>query len=555
MTSNQISNSSNNPIETFNINNFLEENMPSNQISNSSNYPIETFNMNNFLEEKTNKTDDEREIVNNFTRIKNKLAKSNIENKTVLMETENVFKKMSPKRLYRVWLKSLCQNVNSSLFKVDQHIDNVDLRKGDYFEIIKLRDNSIKTKTFGGISSPEYHLMLLIIKNNRIRNRNDSKMEWTTLGFGPMGWASPDYYFLEKCEKLIKEHIFIEKSDIENNIKKKILKTFVEKEHKNRSGNKKNIKNIENYIRQELLDNAMIMKNKIIDILVTEVTQDYEKNNITQEDYDIISRKLNTERQNGLDEFINFMDIVDRYKGQNKNWLWLNKIFIYLFNNNKEFYYLTSHLFSERYKSHLTNAQKKKIQKWSIKKDIKEIKLRDNQKISVLASSRFTKKQIERLKNLIKMQCNNVLSKRYRTPIMKIDYISYDLSTLFDFVINKQKKNFLASVTKSNLYDSPSTSYDNFLKFFLKFLPKKGRRMYDPFGQRRNKYKFAMFKDISDDFYAHNCASSILSIFPKLIRSVSPIVTPATIRPIHKFYENMVKYNKDRLFFFKTSIK
>ena len=230
---------------------------------------------------------------------------------------------------------------------------------------------------------------------------------------------------------------------------------------------------------------------------------------------------------------------------------WLKKNTNYLYNNNKEFYDLIYYLFNKKYlEKNIPNIYKKKIQKWSIKSDIKEIEYRDNQKISVLASSRFTKEQIKRLKHLIKMQCNNVISKRYKTPIMKIEYISYNLTSLYNLVKSKKQKNknFLPSLSVSNLYDTPTSSYDNFLKFFLKFLPKKGRRMYDPFGQTRNKYKFAMFKDISDDFYAHNCASAILSIFPKLIRSVSPIVTPGTIRPIHDYYKSLPKFYKNKSF-------
>lgn len=102
----------------------------------------------------------EDDAVNNLIDVQNALAISgnkSLTNEDIVKEFDKVFKNISQKRLYRIWLKSLCLEVNSSLFKNKQYIGDIDLKPGDYFEIIKMRDNSINTKSIGVLTTASYH--------------------------------------------------------------------------------------------------------------------------------------------------------------------------------------------------------------------------------------------------------------------------------------------------------------------------------------------------------------------------------------------------------------
>ena len=493
-----------------------------------------------------------------FVQMQNSLATSNLSNETII----NAFRKISDHRLYRIWLKALCEQVNSSLFKQNQLIDKIDLQEGDYFEVIKLRDNSIKPKTIKGVISSSYHLMILII-----RERN-KKMEWTTLGFGPNGWCSPDMYFLNKCEKLIKEHFFIESSNINNNKKSKLLKTFVDKKYKNKNKNKKfdnsnnNLKNIKGYVEdvEDILYKKR--KRKIINLLYSSLNN--EQNNYEQlkklvEKLESLEaqKKFSTNYNNFESQFIETLEELKKKSKypltyieedevsenlRNQMSKLINKLYLDNEEFKEEYNYLIDYLFLN-YSSEKEERNEIIPERWSIKSDIEEIDYRDDQKISVLASGKFTKSQIKRLKNLIKMQTNNSLSKLSRTEVFKFEYLYFPLLDIEDNLIWYSDISF----NKSNLYASPTTSFDNFLKFIFKFLPEENRNFYSPF-TKTNKYIFSQLKNIDKDFYAHNCASAILYVFPKLIKSTSPIISPATIKPILKNYKYLNNNNKNELF-------
>lgn len=369
----------------------------------------------------------EDDAVNNLIDIQNALAISgnkSLTNEDIIKEFDKVFKNISQKRLYRIWLKSLCLEVNSSLFKNKQYIDDIDLKPGDYFEIIKMRDNSINTKSIGVLTTAKYHLILLIIRKRR------GKLLWTTVGFGPDGWCSPDRFFLEKCQRLLKEEYFVDNSDISKNNKNKLLKTFIENKYKNRK------KKSETY------------------------------------------SKLYMEEQ------------------------------------------------QKKYKLRIMPTNKQ----WLVKNINKFKGYNNNSKISVIGASFFNNNQIHRLINLIKNQTNNIKAKLENNIKLNkhFDYLIYENPKAISYSLNVEPKSLLDMILlqrKQNI---------NGIK----------------------KFELAQFKNIEYSEYSANCTSSLIRIFPNIIKCDFFITTPALTEPVLKninkkqmFLSNLVskRLNNKRL--------
>jgi len=408
----------------------------------------------------------EDDAVNNLINIQNALAISgnSMTNDDIVKEFDKVFKNISHKRLYRIWLKSLCLEVNSSLFKSDQLIDDIDLKPGDYFEIIKMRDNSINTKSIGVLTTAKYHLILLIIRKRR------GKLLWTTVGFGPDGWCSPDRFFLEKCERLKKEAILIDRSNINLNTKKKLKKSFVKNKYKDR----------------------------------------YIYNNICNINKSKIERKHK--------QILKFLK--GAFEDENKNFNNINyNELLHLLKNNS----IINKLKLKDLLKHISKDINEYIDLfkgcWKIKLDEKII-LEEEDKISIIAASKFNNNQIKRLKNLIKIQSNNSLGIIQYTNKNSIAFVNYPIKNEY------------------NYSSKPVTLYDKLLNRLDK------RKKFSLFSNK-SMFELSKLKNISDDDYTHNCTSSLLSIFPNIIQCNFPIITPALTEPILNNY----KKKKKNLFF------
>ena len=180
----------------------------------------------------------ENNIVNEFMNIKYKLGiNTKLSNQKMLERYEEIKRNIGLKNYYKIYLKSLCcemcnpvddkKLVCSSLFKLDESIDDIDIREGDYFEVVRLADSKTQKKDFfEKLTDTNFHMCLVIIRER------DGIISWNSLGFSNLGWTSPDIYLVKFCEKLMKEENFVLESNLNRRVFKKHLKTFIKNKFK-----------------------------------------------------------------------------------------------------------------------------------------------------------------------------------------------------------------------------------------------------------------------------------------------------------------------------------
>ena len=212
-------------------------------------------------------------VVNKFMNIKYKLGlNTKLSNEKMLERYEEIKRNIGYKNYYKIYLKSLCckmcnpvnnkKLVCGSLFKLDENIDDIDIREGDYFEVVRLADSETQKKSFfEKLADANFHMCLIII-----RERNGI-ISWSSLGFSNLGWTSPDVYLIKFCEKLMKEEKFVLESNLNKRVFKNHLKTFIKKKFK-----KNRVKNVNGRnrwsINEDIVSQNVLNKNTdLIDVV------------------------------------------------------------------------------------------------------------------------------------------------------------------------------------------------------------------------------------------------------------------------------------------------